>query len=112
MEQRPLEIGQHLRYCDQERMWHDALVLAIHGDVYSGKDADGKEFLQYPCVNLVFVVSNENQTDQYGRQTQKEGATSVMHYEQYAPSGFFWCHPEDEEKAFAKMQEAMKHIKS
>lgn len=106
-----LDVGQFVRYCSQDRHWHDALVNAVHGEpqVYRLVHEE-EERLHYPCINLVFVVANSEQQDQYGRQTMHE--SSVMHFSGNAASGFFWCHPEDEEAAFKYMSEAMRNIKS
>lgn len=111
MELRRLDVGQFVRYCSQDRHWYDAIVTAVHGEPHKATHYQtGEEVLSYPCVNLVFVVNDEERQDQYGRQIERE--TSVMHYGGYAASGFFWCHPEDEEEAFKYMAEAMHNIKS
>lgn len=122
MELKRLEVGQHVRYCSEDRIWYDALVTAIHGDPRIVKDHQQwnseeqecftvREVAQYPCVNLSFVSSDESAQDQYGRQMIRD-KTSIPHFGEYVASGFFWCHPEDEEEAYNKMCEAMKNIKS
>jgi hypothetical protein len=114
-----LEVGQFVRYCSEDRHWYDALITAVHGEPYMARiTQDGATHLDgevdtamYPCVNLSFVSGDENAQDQYGRQMVRD-KTSIMHYGQYAASGFFWCHPEDEKDAYKKMCEALKDIKS
>jgi hypothetical protein len=106
-----LEVGDVIRYCDQVRCWHNALVTAVHGEPQRYRLLnEEEERLHYPCVNLLWVVRDEGQQDQYGRQIGRE--TSVSHFEGNVASGFFWCHPEDEERASKKMAEALHHIKS
>lgn len=111
-ELRKLEVGQFVRYCSEDRHWYDALITAIHGEPHVAKHYEtGEDVLNYPCVNLSFVSNDESAQDQYGRQMVRD-KTSISHYGQYVASGFFWCHPEDEEEAFKKMCEALKDIKS
>ena len=93
-------------------------VLANEVDTDSCPSADraqdrktDEEILSYPCVNLSFVSSDESAQDQYGRQMVRD-KTSISHYGQYVASGFFWCHPEDEDAAYKQMCEALKDIKS
>lgn len=119
-----LDVGQFVRFCDEDRRWHDALVTAVHGDAYMAPIFGGKSYLdgklyegpdceipQYPCVNLSFVSSDPDAQDQYGRQMVRD-KTSISHFGQYVASGFFWCHQEDEEEALGKLCEALKDIKS
>lgn len=41
-----------------------------------------------PCINLVYVVSDESKTDSYGRQIERK--TSVQHRSQTTAHGFYW----------------------
>lgn len=112
MELKNLEVGQCVRFCSSDRIWYDALVTAIHGEPHKSKHWEtGEELCVYPCINLTHVSSDEDAQDQYGRQLIREN-TSISHYGQYVASGFFWCHPKDEEDAFKKMCEALKDMKS
>ena len=105
VELKRLDVGMHVRYCSEDRHWYDALITAIHGEPRMADVPD------YPCVNLSFVSSDESAKDQYGRQMVRD-KTSIVHYGQYVASGFFWCHPDEEEVAHKKMCEAMKNIQS
>lgn len=119
-----LDVGQFVRFCSEDRHWYDALITAIHGEphmvpLFKGKsyvdgklyDGEDSEMAVYPCVNLSFVSGDPDAQDQYGRQMVRD-KTSISHYGQYVASGFFWCHPEDEDEAHKKMCEALKHIQS
>lgn len=116
MEAKELKIGQHLVFIDADRVERDALLICIHGDPKgeryrkpklddSGKyvtDSDGNilfeegDFQRWPCVNLVVADKNPNAQDQYGRQTVKEGVTSVVHWEDSTAQGFCWRFPDEE----------------
>ena len=111
-EAKKLGVGQHVRYCDPDRRWFDALITAVHGEPQVYRLAsEEQDRLHYPCINLVFVVGNQDQQDQYGRQTEKP--TSVMHYDGgNAASGFFWCFPEEEGAAVEYINKAIHNIKS
>lgn len=89
------------------------MVPVVKGSFYDGKVYEGEPFETpfYPCVNLTHVSGDLDAQDQYGRQLVRD-PTSISHYGQYVASGFFWCHPEDEEEAHRKMCEALKDIKS
>ena len=114
-----LEIGQFVRYCSEDRQWYNALVTAIHGESRMVRITDsGATHLdgevdtpQYPLVNLSFVSADESAQDQYGRQMVRD-KTSISHYGGNVASGFFWCHPDDEEVAYKKMCELLKDMKS
>lgn len=101
--ERELKVGMHLVFIDAERQERDALLLAIHGDpqgrLYVRQDPadlnspcdlilpdDGPS---WPCVNLVVVVDkHDGAQDQYGRQTLKEGHTSIVHWKDNSAQGF------------------------
>jgi len=124
-ELKKLMVGQHVRFCSEDRYWYDALITAVHGDPYvapmvkgksyhNGKLYEGEdtEIAQYPCVNLSFVSDDESAQDQYGRQMVRD-KTSIQHFNSgYVASGFFWCHPEDEETAQKQLLSVLKDIKS
>ena len=119
-----LEVGQHVRFCSEDRQWYDALITAVHGDprvesIISGRsyvggklyEGEDYEIASYPCVNLSFVSNDESAQDQYGRQMVRD-KTSISHCGQFVASGFFWCHPEDEKEALARLCEALKVMRS
>lgn len=88
--ERELKIGQHVVFIDADRVERDALVLAIHGNPKGqtvGR-ADGSTVWYWPCVNLVVVDKNEGAKDQYGRQTIKDGHTSIVHWTSNSALGF------------------------
>jgi hypothetical protein len=120
---RELVVGMHLVFIDADRVERDALLLCIHGDpkgrlvcprrkpapegsedpyVYdTGDDGvilnDYKEAGEHwPCINLVVVDKNQGAEDQYGRQTVKEGVTSVVHWTSSTARGFCWRFPGEE----------------
>lgn len=49
-------VGGRVVYCDEFARDHDALVTAVWGP---------------NCVNVVFVTSDEDRKDQYGRQIMR-----------------------------------------
>jgi hypothetical protein len=57
MEQR--NVGEAVIFVDDVKREHFALLTAVHG-------AGDK-----PCVNLMYVSSDENKTDTYGRQVER-----------------------------------------
>lgn len=76
--ERELLVGSHIKYVDQVGISHDALVT-----VWWGKT----------CCNLLFVVSDPQKTDMYGRQS--EHVTSVVHKERQEAPGFYWTWPDE-----------------
>ena len=109
--ERELKIGQHLVFIDADRQERDALLISIHGDpkgrwyVWDEDDPDRKgpshpemppDGPHWPCVNLVVVEKNEGAQDQYGRQTKKEGVTSVVHWTDSTAQGFCYRWPDEE----------------
>lgn len=57
---------------------------------------DGEPYRTWPCVNLVVVDKSVMAKDQYGRQTVKDGVTSVVHYTDSSAQGFCWRFPDEE----------------
>ncbi len=110
-ELKALEVGQFVRYCSEDRQWYNALITAVHGEPRYANEEAGDFTPSFPCVNLSFVSGDESAQDQYGRQMVRD-KTSISHYGQYVASGFFWCHPDEEEIAYKRMCEALKDIKS
>lgn len=53
------KIGEAVIYVDEYKREHFALLTAVHG---SGEK---------PCVNLVYVSSDPNKHDTYGRQVER-----------------------------------------
>jgi hypothetical protein len=96
--ERELKIGQHLVFIDADRQERDALLICIHGDSRGAeyKAPDGESAIQWPCVNLVVVSKEPGAQDQYGRQTMKDGHTSVVHWTNSSAQGFCWRWPDEE----------------
>jgi hypothetical protein len=80
---REVNVGDAVVYTDENRVDHNALITCVHGDSYK---ADGRDV--HPCVNLVFVVSDEARFDNYGRQT--DHASSVTHADGQTGGGYCW----------------------
>jgi hypothetical protein len=83
-----LKVGDVVKYVDQKRRVRDALVTCIHSqypDIEKAKEMYG----QYPCINVVTVMCEDDRKDPYGVQT--EHATSVSYYNAaYAAAGGFY----------------------
>lgn len=100
-----LEIGCVVTFVDSRYKAHEALVTAIHGDPL-GRTADARIETEdgtvggrdpgsnWPCINLVHVVAEEDQQDQYGRQTKHE--SSVVHISHSSAGGFCWQWSDEE----------------
>ena len=117
--ERELKIGMHLVFIDADRQERDALLLCIHGNprgaleqilkdengeyrtdpdrpgYYLTEEVEGTVGKHWPCVNLVIVDKNKGAEDQYGRQTMKEGVTSIVHWEDNSAHGFCWRFPDE-----------------
>jgi len=74
------DVGKHVEFYDPTGKVHDALITAVWGT---------------RCINLVYVVDDESQTDNYGRKTNKQ-YTSVMHGSDQQAHGNFWLWPGEE----------------
>lgn len=70
-------VGRPVIYADPVGKKHHGLITAC----WSVRQ-DNKPW----CVNLVYVSSDPNKTDQYGRQIERH-ATSVLRYHQGLPHG-------------------------
>ncbi len=96
--ERILKPGAHVVYFDPLNKPHDALVTIFHGgsegmtlEEYKQKyHADGP-----PCVNLLWVDSDESKTDPYGRQISRQ--TSNSHGDSQSPKrlGNYWLWPDE-----------------
>jgi hypothetical protein len=71
----PILVGDTVVYHDTKGLPHNALVTANWG----GSD--------HPLLNLVFVSGNEDRTDNFGRQIERE--TSVPH-KSFGVLGRYW----------------------
>lgn len=69
--------GDSIRYVDEFGKAHNALVTADH-----------QPSEKRPSVNLVYVSTEDSETDQYGRQIKR--ATSVVHKDNQGAHGRYW----------------------
>lgn len=72
--------GEVVVFVDENSQEHLALITRDFGSAAAPKESTS--------VNLVYVASNEERTDSYGRQIQR--ATSVPHQTSQAAPGYFW----------------------
>lgn len=99
LSKRVLNTGDPVVYFDEQRQAHAALVTAWHGlregetlETYRErfKCADA-----IPSINLVFVVSQTDKTDPYGRQIDRR--SSCSHGSRQSPPniGNYFLFPEE-----------------
>ena len=80
------EIGQRVVYVDKYGKPRDALVTQWWHQSKEVPDSDAS-------VNLVFISSDVQKDDTYGRQLERE--TSVVHKSNQSAHGFYWCWPDE-----------------
>ncbi len=73
-----MEIGSHVKFVDERMGEHEALVT----NIFPGGD-NGE-----PSLNVVYVSTEEDQHDQYGRQIVRK--TSIVHKSKQYAHGLFW----------------------
>ena len=88
-------VADHVIYRDERGRPNNALLTAVWGVENEHNDC-------LPCCNLVFVSSDENRKDGYGRQTERE--SSVVHKSHQAAHGNYWHFPEEEPNPRVKAQ--------
>lgn len=74
------DVGSHVIFTDPTGGEHDALITAVWGT---------------QCINVVIVLKDPSQKDNYGRKTFK-GYTSVTHGNVVQAHGNFWLWPNEE----------------
>lgn len=77
-----LHVGAHVVYVNPVGVQHPALVTAIWGEP---KDC--------PLINLVYVDSDKDRSDSYGRQISRQ--TSLHHRSAYAVHGQYYMMPDE-----------------
>ena len=82
-EVKPVAAGDPVKIVDEVYGEHTGLVTIVHGP-FGGP--------MIPCINVVFVSSDSEKTDPYGRQIER--MSSLQHYSQ-GPAGMprpgrFW----------------------
>lgn len=75
-----MKVGDHVVFCDEMSIDHDALVTAIWST----------------SMNLVIVSKNEKEEDQYGRQIKRP--SSIVHMKDQGALGNYWRFSEEEKK--------------
>ncbi len=85
MTERNYGVGDHVIYVDPVGKEHPALVTIWWGP----KPTEGK---QEPGCNVVYVSSDGEKKDTYGRQIER--ATSVVHQGSQPAYGHFWKWPD------------------
>lgn len=73
------ETSDRVIYVDPYSIPHDALVTGGHMELSNG------------WRNLVFVSTDKNKTDTYGRQIERQ--TSCSHISNTTAPGNYWCYP-------------------
>lgn len=87
--ERTYNVGQHVKFIDEYRKAHDALVLIWWKapdwpEPYTGESGE-------PGCNLVLVDPDPEKQDSYGRQIRRE--TSLVHLSNNPGKGNCWCWP-------------------
>lgn len=83
-EKRKPNIGDHVIIVDKEGQSRNGLVTTTF-EGWQGNDG----------VNAVIVHKDEERTDSYGRQIDRE-YTSVPHKNEQAAPGYYWCWPDEQ----------------
>lgn len=84
-----VKVGDSIVFVDSHGVDHDALVTAVHGEAREIQMYGSNEKIWWePCINLVFVSTDENKTDPYGRQLERH--TSVGHQSTSTAHGMFY----------------------
>jgi uncharacterized alpha/beta hydrolase family protein len=89
-----LKNGDHVKFVDTKRRTRDALVTCIHGVggelTFEGfKEKHG----QYPCINVVAVVTDEDRKDPYGQQTEHASWVVFKNPSSDVAGGYFYFIP-------------------
>jgi len=84
--EKKLEIGSHILFIDAHGEAHNALATCVFPGF---KGSMGEQ----PGCNVLFVVSEPDKQDPYGRQIKR--ATSVVHKSWQPAHGNFWCWPDE-----------------
>lgn len=91
--ERKYEIGQHVKYVDEFRKVHDALITIWWLPSEHYQMSDYKLDCEPGC-NLLYVSDDPKRDDTYGRQIERD--SSVVH-KSYQPEaqGRYWCWPDE-----------------
>jgi len=78
-----LRVGGRVVFVDPVAVQHEALVTAVWGNPANS----------VPCINIVFVSSDDKMQDPYGRQIERQ--TSLCHRSVNPAHGFYYMMPGD-----------------
>lgn len=76
MEDTIVQVGDVVKYVDEHRVEHNAVVLINHGGTPTS------------AINCAYVSSDESKTDSYGRQIER--ASSVSRKSEYTANGRYY----------------------
>lgn len=88
-----LEVGHQVVYVDPTGAQIPALVTAIWGDPKGPA---------VPCINLVYVSTDPQRTDNFGRQMERQ--TSLVHRSAQPAHGNYYMLPDDEPNPIAELK--------
>jgi hypothetical protein len=87
-------VGSVVIFTDAHGVDHNALVTAVFGEVSHNPGDDDDSALYMPCLNAVWVSSDESKQDPYGRQIERDH-TSIVHASSQPAHGVYWRWPGD-----------------
>lgn len=79
-----VEVGDVVKYVDELKVEHNALIVCVHRAEMGHPGATD----DYPAVNLVYVVSDKEKEDSWGRQIERDA--SVVHKTNQSAGGNYW----------------------
>jgi len=89
-------VGDAIVFTDAVGVDHNALVVAVFGEATVAESEHyptGKALIM-PCLNAVWVSSDESKQDPYGRQIERDH-TSIVHGSDQRAYGIYWRWPGD-----------------
>jgi len=89
-------VGDVIVFTNSVGVDHNALVVAVFGEatVAESEHYPTGKSLFMPCLNAVWVSSDENKQDPYGRQIERDH-TSIVHASNQHAHGIYWRWPGD-----------------
>lgn len=92
------QIAAQLKQTEEERMPQVGDVVVYHDPTGIPSNALVTAVWGAKCINLVITSQDENKTDPYGRQIERQ--TSMSHASVNRVHGFYWRWPEEEPNAY------------
>ncbi len=115
--ERAFKVGCRVFFFDSHRQPHEAMVTRwFHGG------PDGQTLVEHqqaqkdkgvtspyytPCCNLVYVSSDDNKEDPYGRQLERATSCSNGRHQSTPFLGMCWAWPDESEEATKLAQQAL-----